>query len=306
MGKPKTRRNSGTVISEYIGIPKELNQSELPTNRTVLLKALLLKEENQLNARNYTNQQLSTDLAPLVIALWTKSNALFEPPVIIKQDALIKRIVTLLDKMKNVVHGRVKQAEKDKFNLKLDKLMDLTTCPHTIYLCHDMESGCTTPSNCKLQAHNNCVCPRYNKIPPMELRWIYSQRIKVGEISDMQMTKIDYKETLKQITSEKRKTEEQESVTKHHKKGNESVIMIDNTVSENILLNDSFETENVAFIPPIHKITSEQERECRNLVEWVLNERLGDSASCVTKYLDMPSQKKNTMAVLNTARASVR
>ena len=151
-------------MTEFLGVPKVLNPSELPTNRAVLLQAILLRQPkmviDNIDNRNYSNQQLAKDVGLLVSSQWSKANAKLKPPVIIKEYAIVKRIVTLLEKVKNVVHGRVKKQQKVLFILNLVKLMDLTTCPHNIYLCRDEKSGCSDSKSCLVQAHIICSCPR--------------------------------------------------------------------------------------------------------------------------------------------------
>ena len=43
--KPKTRKQSGSKLSEFIGPGKELNPTEVPTARTALQRGLLIKEK---------------------------------------------------------------------------------------------------------------------------------------------------------------------------------------------------------------------------------------------------------------------
>ena len=79
--------------------------------------------------------------------------------------------------------------------LELDKLMDLTACPHTIYLCQEPTSNCKNPKKCKIGAHIGCSCTLVEKVPVLDLLWLHSQRAKVGEKSAMQMGLCDQKET---------------------------------------------------------------------------------------------------------------
>ena len=69
----------------------------------------------------------------------------------------------------------------------LDKLLDITTCPHTILLCNDEGSGCMDIKNCKVKAHNKCNCPLESKVPVLDLNWLAVQRAKRSEKSEMMM-----------------------------------------------------------------------------------------------------------------------
>ena len=76
-----------------------------------------------------------------------------------------------------VARGRAKKAEEKKVDQLLDKLLDITTCPHTIMLCHDPGSGCTgtEEEECKVKAYINCTRLMASKIPVIELQWLYMQ-----------------------------------------------------------------------------------------------------------------------------------
>ena len=78
MSKAKTRHSSITSISEFIGPGKDFIPSELPTNRAVIQKGILLKEQKSitcnLRQNKYSNRDLASDLIPLVLAQWRKAN----------------------------------------------------------------------------------------------------------------------------------------------------------------------------------------------------------------------------------------
>ena len=90
--KPKTRHSSGSKLKDYIGPAKEFNPSEVPTLRCVIQRGLLLKDEKlivqDVAKTNYSRGDLAKDLAPLVLAQWEKSNAMFKPPVVISKKSL--------------------------------------------------------------------------------------------------------------------------------------------------------------------------------------------------------------------------
>ena len=104
---------------------------------------------------------------------WLKSNAKFTPPVIMKEESLVKKIQRLWEKVEKVAWGKDKKGEKKRLEDQLDRLMDLTICPHNILLCEDPQSGCQDPKLCKIKAHIWCSCPLPIKIPSLDLLWLY-------------------------------------------------------------------------------------------------------------------------------------
>ena len=120
------------------------------------------------------------------------------------------------NRVTEVARGRAKKAEEKKVDQLLDKLLDITTCPHTIMLCHEPGSGCTgtEEEECKVKAHINCTCLMASKIPVMELQWLYMQRNKIGEKSIMKMGGVDWKETEIQEKAAKNKADKEKAEVK--------------------------------------------------------------------------------------------
>ena len=85
--KPKTRHDSASKLKEYIGPPVKLNPNGVPTIRAVLQEGLFLKDKKLLE-ENFAKGQMASDLAHMVLSQWTKSNHLFIPTVIIKENTL--------------------------------------------------------------------------------------------------------------------------------------------------------------------------------------------------------------------------
>ena len=77
----------------------------------------------------------------------------------------------------------------------LDKLLDMTTCKHTILLCDQVDSQCKETKNCLVRALIKCDCPKESKVPVMELPWLAAQRAKIGEKSSLLMSNNDKVET---------------------------------------------------------------------------------------------------------------
>ena len=171
--KPKTRHDTQSKISEYVGTGKEFCGSEVPSYRAVVRRAILLQElkviELNVERKNYPVKEMAKDLAPLVIAQWTKSNVKFSPPVIISERSVSRKIESFWDKVSEVVRGRAKKPIKDIVEKNMDRLFDLTICPHTIYMCSDQNSGCYNKKDCKIKTHISCDCPLSAKVPKLEL-----------------------------------------------------------------------------------------------------------------------------------------
>ena len=72
MSKAKTRYSSITNISEFFRPGKDFIPSKLLTNRAVIQKRILLKEQKNitynLRQSKYPNKDLANDLIPLVLA----------------------------------------------------------------------------------------------------------------------------------------------------------------------------------------------------------------------------------------------
>ena len=101
----------------------------------------------------------------------------------------------------------ISQKEISKFEEQLDKLLDLLACTcQPIMTCVDV--GCLAAKAdppCHLGAHLDCICPKEQKIPKLELLFIKTQRDKVGERGGMQIASVDYKEDARQKAKEARK-----------------------------------------------------------------------------------------------------
>ena len=85
------------------------------------------------------------------------------------------------------------------------------TCPHLIQLCHEVDTVCPGKVKCKVRAQISCSCLLPSKVQVMELRWLYCQREKIGEQSEMMMGRNDQKESARQNKALHRKLAEEKS-----------------------------------------------------------------------------------------------
>ena len=125
------------------------------------------------------------------------------------------------ERAEKVAQGRATKKEKELVDKQLDSLFDITTCQHEILLCKDKNSGCKEKESCQMKAHIQCDCPMACKLPKMELRWLYGQRNKINEKSDMMMSSEDKDETEHQNKAESRKMQEEEAEKKRKMKEKE-------------------------------------------------------------------------------------
>ena len=103
--------------------------------------------------------------------------------------------------VEEVAQGKGKggrKEEKEKVLDLLDRLLDVTTCPHIILLCIEENSGCMDMQKCKVKAHIKCNCPLESKVPALDLNWLAVQRAKRSEKSKLMMVGDDKNKTKKQ------------------------------------------------------------------------------------------------------------
>ena len=143
----------------------------------------------------------------------------------------------------------------------------------------------------------------------MELVWLHSQRNKIGELSKYQITGNNSNEIKRLERKMKRQIHEEEAKLKKKRQLEEDLNVqkdINKRWQQQVLQDDVMDIDEEDVIA-ITKITSEKKNEAENLVYSLLNNRLGELAPLVLRYLDIePKIKRNTMSVLNTAQASLR
>ena len=201
----------------------------------------------------------------------------------------------------------------------IDKVFDITKCRHPILLCANPESGCASGSECKYQAHIKCTCPQSSKVPLMELRWLYAQRSKFGEISEMMIASVDKVETNRQNKALKRKATEAEAMLAKSKKVDVEERQLKQRLqemdqqlsdSEEEILNSPYNVSikvhpDNAYTPSA-SIVKEEKENVTALIDCLLKQKLGDLSYLVVQYLDRPTPKRNMVPVPNAAKASLR
>ena len=315
--KPRTRFDSSCKLSSFVGTGKEFAPADVPTVRAVIRRGLLLKEikcHGGVDVKNYPVKEIARDLAPLVMKQWLKANVLFVTPVIVTERQIVAKIELAWNKAYNVAQGRGKKIDREKVVGKLDRLFDIVSCQHPILLCAESGSGCAGPSSCNEVVHTLCSCKREEKVPKLELQWLMSQRKKIGEKGGMQMAAADLPFSKKQNKIAENKAKLEEAV-KRRKAKEERVAEdllereeqeIKEQEMEDLELDEAADPMELGdtILPPL---PSQQEvKEAREIASALLEEKLGDQAHLVTRYLDSHRLRKNHMPVPNTAAESMR
>ena len=188
--------------------------------------------------------------------------------------------------------------------------------PAPACMCSDQNSGCENKKDCKIKTHISCDCPLPAKVPKLELEWLYHQRNKIGEKSAMMIVGGDEKETKRQVKAEKRKQYEEEVKLRKEKKmeelecssrvklmeENRFINELENQEQSELL--DTFENSFCEYNPP-SKVSKQEQQEANLLVDWILEEKLGNQANLVKRYLDRPL-KRNMLPIPNLSKASLR
>ena len=207
----KTRSTVKTKLTEFVGPGKDFLISEVPTWRSIIQQGINLRDkkliENSVSKNLYSVNDMCDDLANMVQIQWQKANSKFIPPITVGHRSVSRRIQTKWMKVNKLSSFKYSEQAKKEMTAELDTLCDITVCTkHPIYLCESSQSKCT---GCDLKAHTDCDCESKVKIPKVELHWLYFQRAKTSEVSKIQISAVDIKdskkETQKVINAEKRK-----------------------------------------------------------------------------------------------------
>ena len=187
----KQRNKSGSKFSDFVGGPRALLPSELPTERACLRAGLELQRvkviEEGLDKGKYEVKEIMSDLLPLVKAQWVKASTKLDGKALLSDRQIHKKLIQLWKDTNDVAWGRVKQKKKDKILYSLDRLLDISRCRCALQSCEEV----SCQGNCKCGAHIVCHCPLEMKLPKMELGFILSQRRKTGDYGDLQIGHVD-------------------------------------------------------------------------------------------------------------------
>ena len=178
MAGVKTRRRSDSKLSQLVGPGKEFIPSEVPTLQTITQRGILIRDRMLLEQGSAkTDVHIKDIVLELVFSdSGTMANLKCQicplpPPVTIKEGSITYdkgqrwigcggrwRRLNTEEQGKGRVEVKGKGRWKGKFELLLDKLVDITTCPHSSQLCNDPGSGCK--DGCSLLSMvNEMRCP---------------------------------------------------------------------------------------------------------------------------------------------------
>lgn len=203
MAVPKIIITRQVFDCPIFGTPKDLPLNKLPTGEDVL-RCLSHERYNlalKINNKSVSFSQVANTVANKVISLYKKASI---PTV---SD---KRIVQLLNALHDKYYGLRKSHSRDKnkesfikklneFKYKCSLLFDVAACKCPIVL----NCNCSkTPDLCQCSCIITCICEKSNKIPSIELKFVYSLRVHgIGKIGG-----VDLSETKKRIKSLARKS----------------------------------------------------------------------------------------------------
>jgi hypothetical protein len=221
----KTRNETSTLMSEYLGKGKEMLQTELPTLRDCLRYGILLKETDPAFSNKFTpTSVLAKAILIEIKQRWQRANFKFQPPVIVQDKVVLDKLTAMWDKAYKISCKKVtSQPDISRLETQLDKLLDMTKCRCPMFDCdadevkctgcHCQEEGCTGCPKYVSQlppCHVVCTCLAKQRIPLMELPFIRAQREKVGSKSGAMIVNVDEKEHKKQMEIAKKKLEREQ------------------------------------------------------------------------------------------------
>ena len=191
--KPKAKKVSrhSTGADGVVGGPADLPQADLPLVGEVLAKAKQIK--NSLTAegsgRDVSNKAVVDKLYADIITVYKRANSNL---VLVSEKNTKARLEAMYSEYKMLVRsGASLTAPKVvTFANKCNKLFDIVYCKCKILQCLEVECG-----GCEPAAHIKCKCSSENKIPELELAFVYDQRKRQGNKGNMQMGGLDKKVT---------------------------------------------------------------------------------------------------------------
>lgn len=175
------------------GTPKDLPTNKLPTGEEII-RCCSKERYNlalQINNKSVSFKQVTSTVTNKVISLYEKASI---PTV---TDKRIAQLITALhDKYYSLRKSYTRDKNKTTFKKKVDEfkqkcslLFDVAACKCLIVV----ECTCKkTPDLCRCKITIDCSCKKSKKIPPIELRFVYSLRVhgkgKIGAV-DLRETK---------------------------------------------------------------------------------------------------------------------
>jgi hypothetical protein len=93
---PKTRHQSSSKLTEFVGPGKEFEITEVPTGRAIVQKGILIREKlmivDNIPIERISKTTIARKLTPLIFEQWQRSNGKFVPPVTIQEKSIFNRV----------------------------------------------------------------------------------------------------------------------------------------------------------------------------------------------------------------------
>ena len=123
-GKTRSQVHCSLKLKELVGIPKNLDGSEVPTLRAALQQGMFIKEkmlfESDADTTKVKNRDVCKEVSRLILQQWQKSNAQFVPLVVITLTGLVNKLDKLWTQVEDIAWERKGSQEKGKILQKLD------------------------------------------------------------------------------------------------------------------------------------------------------------------------------------------
>ena len=100
----KTRKDTSTELSNYLGKGKEMSPNELPTLRDCLRYGIFLKETDPAyqNKVSHNTRVMGKAILVEMKKRWEKANYKFQPPVTVQDKMIVDKLVVLWTKASKI------------------------------------------------------------------------------------------------------------------------------------------------------------------------------------------------------------
>lgn len=190
MAVPKKIITRQVFDCPIFGTPKDFSSNKLPTGEDVIRCCSQERYDLALkvNNKSVSFSQVASTVANKIIGLYQKASI---PTVTDKR--IVQLINALHDKYYSLRKSYTRDKNKDSFKQKIDEfkqkcslLFDVAACKCPIVvncICNK------TPDLCKCDITVNCDCAKSNKIPAIELRFVYLLRVHgIGKIGGVDVS----------------------------------------------------------------------------------------------------------------------
>ena len=204
------RKKKGTSSVSCIDVSPLLTEAELPEDSLPTILDLVqygryLRSNSRLNARNYTKDNVASDVSKAVVNKWQTVASQFQYPITLTEAKVKEKVKTIIQK--GFDHGNLQGRNEDiqNFLTNSQALFDILACKCHILTCN--EAGCQ--GACRWGAHIHCECPKEKRIPSFLLKFVHSQRscsfdVPIRDVQDASLAARDAAQ-VKQRVEEKRK-----------------------------------------------------------------------------------------------------